>query len=181
MFRRLLRGERDELPGFAPSQLKIEDSDVIATRGKTHHPIVKWKKRRHSRDEDSLRDQRRLTWRKRNRYEVSGYHRVAVVSASGKHVWVYLDARSASPGSLKRTSRAEVVEELGASVGNPAELAPVGGLLVEDHRLGLEEGVKPFDPAFAADARLLESAERDAEVGAERVVSYSTRPELARR
>jgi len=116
-----------------------------------------------------------------DRYEVSGYHRVAVVPARGKTPGRTSILAPRRLAGLEMHLESGGLEEHGASLCTPAELAPVRRLLVEDHRLGLEERVQPFDPAFPADARLLESAERDAEVGAERVVSYGTRSELARR
>jgi hypothetical protein len=41
-FGRLLRGQRDEIVGFEESLVRIEDPQVVATSGKTHHPIVKF-------------------------------------------------------------------------------------------------------------------------------------------
>ena len=49
----------------------------------------------------------------------------------------------------------------------------------EDHGLGLEERQQAFLAAFAADARLLEPAERHAEVGAEGVVADGAGAQLA--
>jgi hypothetical protein len=45
-----------------------------------------------------------------------------------------------------------------------------GRAALEDDELGLQEGQQSLAAAFPADAGLLEAAERDAEVGAERVV-----------
>ena len=56
--------------------------------------------------------------------------------------------------------------------------AEARGRPVEDDRLGLEERQQPFLAALAADARLLEAAERDAEVGPERVVADGAGAEL---
>ena len=39
-FGRRLAGTRDALPGFEQSMFEIEDKDVVATSGKSHHPIV---------------------------------------------------------------------------------------------------------------------------------------------
>ena len=39
-FGRLLQGQRDELPGFEQSLVRIEDPQVVATSGKTHHANV---------------------------------------------------------------------------------------------------------------------------------------------
>src|SRR5687768_11322474 len=51
--------------------------------------------------------------------------------------------------------------------------------LLEDHRLRLQERQQTFLAAFAPDPRLLETAERHAEVGAEVVVTNSSAPQLA--
>ena len=53
------------------------------------------------------------------------------------------------------------------------------GAAFEDHGLGLEERQQTFLAALATDPRLLEPAERHAEVGAERVVADGAGPELA--
>jgi len=39
-FGRTLEATPDALPGFAQSLMKIEDADVVATSGKTHHPFA---------------------------------------------------------------------------------------------------------------------------------------------
>jgi hypothetical protein len=44
------------------------------------------------------------------------------------------------------------------------------GAALEDHGLGLQEGQQTFTAALTADAGLLEPAERDAEVGAQRTL-----------
>jgi hypothetical protein len=48
-FGRRLDGRRDELVGFEQSLVAIDDPQVVATSGKTHHPIVKSSSRRDSR------------------------------------------------------------------------------------------------------------------------------------
>jgi hypothetical protein len=40
-FGRRLVGQKDELVGFEQSLVRIDDPQVVATSGKTHHPIVK--------------------------------------------------------------------------------------------------------------------------------------------
>ena len=39
-FGRLLEGKPDALLGYAMEEVKIDDPDVVAKSGKTHHPIV---------------------------------------------------------------------------------------------------------------------------------------------
>ena len=40
-FGRELQGTADQLVGFHRSMVKIENSEVVKTSGKSHHPIVK--------------------------------------------------------------------------------------------------------------------------------------------
>jgi gamma-glutamylcyclotransferase (GGCT)/AIG2-like uncharacterized protein YtfP len=95
-FGRLLQGQRDELPRFEQSSIRIEDPQVVATSGQTHHANVTFNGRSDSRvsgivfeitdDELAAADQ----------YEqLAAYKRVAVTLVSGKQVWVYLHTRSA--------------------------------------------------------------------------------------
>lgn len=98
-FGRLLEGATDQLPGFEQALVRIEDADVVATSGQTHHPILSYSGNpAHSvagkvflitSDELAQAD----------RYEVAAYRRVSVTLASGLQAWVYVDARFAPPDS----------------------------------------------------------------------------------
>lgn len=94
-FGRTLAGTADELPGFAQSMVKIEDPEVVATSGKTHHPIVAFT----GRDADTVAGTVfRITpaeLRNADTYEVAAYKRIAVALRSGVRAWVYVDARYA--------------------------------------------------------------------------------------
>ena len=48
-FGRLLHGQKDELLGFEQSLVRIEDPQVVATSGKTHHANVTFNGRNDSR------------------------------------------------------------------------------------------------------------------------------------
>jgi len=48
-FGRLLQGQRDELPGFEPSLVQIEDPQVVAASGETHYANVTFNGRNDSR------------------------------------------------------------------------------------------------------------------------------------
>lgn len=39
-FGRILYGVEDSVPGFGLSKIKIKETSVIATSGKTEHPII---------------------------------------------------------------------------------------------------------------------------------------------
>lgn len=91
-FGRLLDGRRDALPGYATSLVEIRDPEVVATSGKTHHPIV-----RPSGDPNDTVEGHvfRLTAAElaaADTYEVDDYKRVAVRLASGLQAFVYIAA-----------------------------------------------------------------------------------------
>ena len=95
-FGRLLKGSADALVGYAQTMVKIEDADVVAKSGKTHHPIVAYSGReRRSRVRNRIRDHRR---RARRRRRLRGRRLQAGVAplASGRRAWVYVDARGAA-------------------------------------------------------------------------------------
>jgi len=102
-FGRLLDGSADVLPGFEQAMVLIDDADVVATSGQTHHPILSFsgdaahsvagRVFRISPDELAQAD----------RYEVAAYRRVSVTLASGLQAWVYVDARFAPPATAGDT------------------------------------------------------------------------------
>ncbi len=102
-FGRLLDGSADVLPGFEQAMVLIEDADVVATSGQTHHPILSYsgdpahsvagRVFRISPDELTQAD----------RYEVAAYRRVSVTLASGLQAWVYVDARFVPPATAGDT------------------------------------------------------------------------------
>jgi len=96
-FGRKLVGTPDELPGFAQSMMQIDDADVVATSGKTHHPIVAFTGRRSDAVAGTVF---RITvdeLRNADRYEVAAYRRIGAVLRSGARAWVYVDVRYAPP------------------------------------------------------------------------------------
>lgn len=98
-FGRLLHGQRDELPGFEQSSVRIEDPRVVATSGKTHHANVTFNGRNDSRVSGTVFEITDAELAAADQYEqVAAYTRVAAMLASGKQAWVYVDARSA-PGA----------------------------------------------------------------------------------
>src|SRR4030095_15796736 len=94
-FGRLLQGQKDELIGFKQSLVKIEDPQIIATSGKTHHPIVKFNGRHDSRVSGTVFEITEDELANADQYEVGAYKRVVAMLASGKQAWVYVDARFA--------------------------------------------------------------------------------------
>ncbi len=96
-FGRKLVGTPDELPGFAQSMVKIEDAEVVATSGKTHHPIVAFTGRDTDTVPGTVFQITAEELRNADTYEVSAYTRVAAILRSGARAWVYVDARYAPP------------------------------------------------------------------------------------
>ena len=102
-FGRLLDGSADVLPGFEQAMVLLEDAEVVAPSGQTHHPILSYsgnpahsvagKVFRISPDELAQAD----------RYEVAAYRRVSVTLASGLQAWVYVEARFAPPATAGDT------------------------------------------------------------------------------
>lgn len=94
-FGRLLDSRPDRLPGYRLALLAIDDAQVVATSGKTHHPIAS----RSTIPTDgvpgavlavSLEELRQA-----DGYEVADYRRERVTLASGMQAWAYVDARDA--------------------------------------------------------------------------------------
>lgn len=97
-FGRRLLGQRDELPGFEQSSVRIEDPQVVATSGRTHHANVTFNGRNDSRVSGLVFEITDAELAAADQYEqVAAYTRIAAMLASGKQAWVYVDARSA-PG-----------------------------------------------------------------------------------
>ena len=94
-FGRLLQGQRDELPGFEQSLVKIENPRVVATAARTHYANVTFNGRRDSRVFGAVYEITDAELIAVDEYEKrSSYKRIAVTLASGKEAWVYVDARS---------------------------------------------------------------------------------------
>lgn len=92
-FGRLLRGQRDELPGFEPSLVKVQDPRVAATIGRTHHANVLFNGRDDSRVSGMVFEITDAELAAADRYEqLAAYTRIPVMLASGKQAWVYVDA-----------------------------------------------------------------------------------------
>ena len=92
-FGRRLAGTADGLPGFEQSLMKIEDASVVATSGKTHHPIVRFTGRESDIVYGTAFEVTAEELQKADTYEVSYYKRISVTLLSGVRAWVYVDAR----------------------------------------------------------------------------------------
>ncbi len=96
-FGRKLDGRADEMPGYAMTMLKIEDPAVVATSGKTHHPVVSYSGNPADTVSGTVFAITPEELEHADAYEVSDYRRDRVVLASGIPAWVYVAADSATP------------------------------------------------------------------------------------
>ena len=96
-FGRRLTGAADGLPGFEQSLVKSEDPAVVATNGKTHHPIVRFTGRESDVVKGTAFEVTAEELQSADSYEVSDYMRVSVTLLSGVRAWVYVDPRYAAP------------------------------------------------------------------------------------
>ena len=96
-FGRLLAGQPDELPGFEPSLVPAVDPHPVAASGGTHHANAAFTGGCESRVSGTVFEISEAELEAADRYErLAAYERVAVVLASGKRAWAYVDARSRS-------------------------------------------------------------------------------------
>jgi gamma-glutamylcyclotransferase (GGCT)/AIG2-like uncharacterized protein YtfP len=95
-FGRLLRGRPDALVGFEQAMVLIEDAQVVATSGSTHHPILRRAADPAARVAGTVFEVTEAQLASADAYEVAAYRRIAVTLASGDRAWVYVDARFAA-------------------------------------------------------------------------------------
>lgn len=92
-FGRLLDGRADRLPGYENALLEIRDPAVVATSGKTHHPIVRRTDDGSDGVDGTVFALTPAELAQADAYEVSDYRRDRVMLASGRWAWAYVDAR----------------------------------------------------------------------------------------
>jgi gamma-glutamylcyclotransferase (GGCT)/AIG2-like uncharacterized protein YtfP len=96
-FGRRLDGQRDELLRYEQSLVKIEDPEMVARLGKTHHANVTFNGNEDSRVPGTVFEITDAELDSVNEYEaVFSYKRVAAMLASGRQAWVYVHALQAS-------------------------------------------------------------------------------------
>jgi Gamma-glutamyl cyclotransferase, AIG2-like len=94
-FGRRLHGRPDELPGFEPTLIRIDDPKVIASTGHTHYANASFTGSRESRVRGTVFVVTDAELAAADEYERgASYIRVSVVLASGTTAWLYVDARS---------------------------------------------------------------------------------------
>jgi gamma-glutamylcyclotransferase (GGCT)/AIG2-like uncharacterized protein YtfP len=91
-FGRELRGRPDAMPGYRQTMIAITDPQVVATSGKTHHPIVEPSPDPGDQVQGSVFEITAQELAAADKYEVSDYKRVSVMLKSGVQAWVYVRA-----------------------------------------------------------------------------------------
>lgn len=89
-FNRLLEGRPDCITGYKLSMLEIKDPSVIATSGKTHHPIVEYTGNISDQVTGTVFKVSKTELQQADMYEVSDYTRVRAMLKSGEQTWVYV-------------------------------------------------------------------------------------------
>ena len=96
-FGRRLDGKPDEMSGYSLAMVKIDDPAVVATSGKTHHPVVAYTGDCANRVTGTAFTITPEELAHADAYEVDAYRRDRVTLASGIAAWVYVDATSRAP------------------------------------------------------------------------------------
>ncbi|TFY93607.1 gamma-glutamylcyclotransferase [Pseudomonas nabeulensis] len=91
-FGRELVGQHDAMLGYAQSWVEITDPQVLASSGKTHHPIVAPTLEAGAEVKGMVFQITEAELAAADAYEVSDYKRVEVALASGLTAWVYVQA-----------------------------------------------------------------------------------------
>jgi hypothetical protein len=91
-FGRELRGRPDAMPGYKQTWLAIQDAQVVATSGKTHHPIVEPSANPADEVAGVVFEISAQELAAADKYEVCDYKRILVALKSGARAWVYVRA-----------------------------------------------------------------------------------------
>ncbi len=91
-FNRKLEGNQDAITSYKLSLLEIKDPQVIATSGKTHHPIVEYTGNVLDTVAGTVFKISSKELQQADEYEVSDYKRVRASLKSGEQTWVYVKA-----------------------------------------------------------------------------------------
>jgi Gamma-glutamyl cyclotransferase, AIG2-like len=98
-FGRRLSGRPDVLTAFELADLLIEDEDVIAISGRTHHTIAKYTGRLSDTIAGTVFEVTPAEIESADAYEVAPCQRVSVVLESGTRAWVYVHGHHAPPAA----------------------------------------------------------------------------------
>jgi gamma-glutamylcyclotransferase (GGCT)/AIG2-like uncharacterized protein YtfP len=92
-FGRELEGRADVIPGFAQTFVSIDDPQVVAISGKTHHPIVQPSSNPLDEVSGTVFEITEPELASADQYEVRDYERISVTLKSGVQAWVYVRAQ----------------------------------------------------------------------------------------
>lgn len=96
-FGRTLSGQKDALPKFEPSLVKIEDPRVVERLGRTHHDNVTFNGNSKSRVHGTVFEVTDEELASADRFEAAFfYRRASVTLESGRQAWVYVDEQTAT-------------------------------------------------------------------------------------
>lgn len=95
-FGRRPSGQPDRLPGHRRELIRIDDPQVVATSGASHHPIVHPTGNPDDSVDGTVLQLSRAELAHADAYEVDDYQRIAVSLASGIRAWAYV--RAGLPG-----------------------------------------------------------------------------------
>lgn len=88
-FGRLLEGTKDTLPGYKLGEVEISDAAVIASSGKTHHPILISTGNLNDTVSGTVFLISETELAQADDYEVDEYQRVKASLLSGNTCWIY--------------------------------------------------------------------------------------------
>jgi hypothetical protein len=90
-FGRRLGGKRDELPGFEPALVQIDDPATARALGRTHHANVRASGKADSRVAGTVFEISDAELARADAFEAPfSYDRIAATLASGVRAWVYV-------------------------------------------------------------------------------------------
>ena len=96
-FGRRLTGQRDELLAFEPSLVTIDDPEVAARLGRTHHDNVTFNGNEQSSVIGTVFEITDAELASADEFEAAFfYKRITATLASGKQAWVYVDEGSST-------------------------------------------------------------------------------------
>jgi gamma-glutamyl AIG2-like cyclotransferase len=97
-FGRRLHGQTDGLPGFAPALVRIDDPQVAAILGQTHHANAEFNGHAESRVPGMVFEVTDAEIASVDEYEAAySYERVSATLASGREAWVYVHSSVSRP------------------------------------------------------------------------------------
>ena len=96
-FGRQLAGQPDRLDGYRRELIRVDDAQVVATSGASHHPIVHYSGNTADSVSGTVFCINAAGLARADAYEVDDYRRIAVTLASGTRAWVYVSAAHDSP------------------------------------------------------------------------------------